>query len=367
MFRSGLPDKLRRDAILQLYNLNPMSCETRFQTILKMQPDDFIEMTKRSQLHSKQLEYHYLSEEGLHQLEIILAILFNERHIKHSPMMAQVASLLLIFLKPSEVYFVLSELVSSSQAAFQDPEQQALIRWHFTFEKNQYFKLLTTFVKSYLNTTRRKKRSILIHMKKIGFDFTKYVDTSFKTLGTAFVSLPVAMEVLMMFLIEGTKIVFRYTYAFLKCQKSFVKGHADPVTFITELQRQCRTSTLPKKLHKKAFSYPLKRSNYDFKRAKADGIDPNAGGDDFTDYMPTMALNSTIVTYEEFATIWRMMPDYVKIRVPELLFVSSTDGYNINNLYRKTAPYKHEYKFSLLLIQTTKNQVFGCFIDEVFA
>lgn len=60
------------------------------------------------------------------------------------------------------------------------------------------------------------------------------------------------------------------------------------------------------------------------------------------------------------------MPDYVKIRTPELHFQSSTDGYNINNLYRKLAPIKNDYKFSLLLIQTTKNQVMGAFIDEVF-
>lgn len=82
-------------------------------------------------------------------------------------------------------------------------------------------------------------------------------------------------------------------------------------------------------------------------------------------YMPNVALNSTIVTFEEFAKIWRMMPDYVKIRVPELLYASTSDGFNIQNLYRKLAPYKHEYKFTLLIIQTKQNQVFGAFIDEV--
>ncbi len=57
-------------------------------------------------------------------------------------------------------------------------------------EKQEYFKLLTTFVKSYLNTTKRKKRSVLIHLNKIGFEFTKYVDVSFKTFLTRFVTLP---------------------------------------------------------------------------------------------------------------------------------------------------------------------------------
>ena len=83
------------------------------------------------------------------------------------------------------------------------------------------------------------------------------------------------------------------------------------------------------------------------------------------EYMPNCALNSSIVQYEEFARIWKMMPDYVKIRIPELLYASTSDGFNIQNLYRKCAPYKYEYKFSLLIIQTKQNQVFGAFIDEV--
>lgn len=60
-----------------------------------------------------------------------------------------------------------------------------------------------------------------------------------------------------------------------------------------------------------------------------------------------------------------MLPDYVKIRVPELLFAASSDGFNLQNLFRKCAPYKHEYKFTLIFIQTKKNQVFGAFIDDV--
>lgn len=123
----------------------------------------------------------------------------------------------MLYLKPAEVFVILSELVTSSSNAFQSTEAKALIRWHFTLEKQEYFKLLTTFVKSYLNTTKRKKRSVLIHLNKVGFEFTKYVDVSFKSFLTRFVSLPVSIDILMMFLQEGTKIIFRYTYAILKC------------------------------------------------------------------------------------------------------------------------------------------------------
>jgi hypothetical protein len=79
-----------------------------------------------------------------------------------------------------------------------------------------------------------------------------------------------------------------------------------------------------------------------------------------------MTSKSTILSFEEFAKVWSMLPDYVKIRIPELLYCAHNDGFNLNNLYRKCQPYKNEYKFSLLLIQTKKDQVFGCFIDDVF-
>ena len=52
---------------------------------------------------------------------------------------------------------------------------------------------------------------------------------------TRFVSLPVAVDIMMMFLLEGTKIIFRYTYAILKCQKKFVKSCSDPNTFLEEM------------------------------------------------------------------------------------------------------------------------------------
>ena len=74
-----------------------------------------------------------------------------------------------------------------------------------------------------MNTTIRGKRSILLHMNRIGFDFSKYVDTCFKSTLTYFVSLPIAIEILMMYMVEGVKILFRYTYAVMKCNKGYIK------------------------------------------------------------------------------------------------------------------------------------------------
>lgn len=155
-------------------------------------------------------------------------------------MMISVASLLLIFMKPAEVYHVMNTLLESSHEMFKSIEQAALIRWHFTLEKSQYFKLLSTFVKSYMKTTIRGKRSVLLHMNKIGFDFNKYVDICFKSLLTHFVSLPVALDILMMYMIEGVKILFRYTYAVMKCNKAFIKKVSSPQELLDLLKAESR-------------------------------------------------------------------------------------------------------------------------------
>lgn len=138
-------------------------------------------------------------------------------------MIVQLTSMLLIYLTPAETYHVLKALINSSLQAFQSYEDKMLMRWHFTFEKNEYFKMLTTFIKSYLSTTLRKKRSILSHLNKIGFDFSLYVDKAFKSIMAYFVPINVGVDIMMMFLTEGVKIIFRYTYAIMKLQKEFVK------------------------------------------------------------------------------------------------------------------------------------------------
>lgn len=132
--------------------------------------------------------------------------------------MVHVASLLLIFMKPCEVFDILSSLITSSQKLFSNKEEQKELRWHLTFNQTDYFALLSAFAKSYISTVRGQ-RSLLKYMNEINFDFNKYIDASFKSLTSHFVSLPIAIDVLMMYLVEGVRIIFRFTYAILKVHK----------------------------------------------------------------------------------------------------------------------------------------------------
>lgn len=202
--------------------------------------------------------------------------------------MANVASLLLVILKPAEVYYLLLKMCETSDSLFKTEEGIGKLRWYFTYEKPGYLKTVSTFVKSYLNSTMRGKRSVLQHFKKIHFDFYKFIDLSFRSLLGHFLSLPLALEILTSFLAGGIKVIFRYTYAIMKYHKAFIKTIQAQDHFIEKLRTEARANTVLPKLLKFAFKYKIKPSQYDFKAAKIEDIQHKGlgGADISNEYLP---------------------------------------------------------------------------------
>lgn len=78
-------------------------------------------------------------------------------------------------------------------------------------------------------TTLRKKRSLATHMSQIRFELRNYSSAAFDTIGARFMPLYIAIDVMLMYLVEGVKIIFRYAYAILKTHKDFIKKNCtDP-------------------------------------------------------------------------------------------------------------------------------------------
>jgi hypothetical protein len=138
-------------------------------------------------------------------------------------MIAHLVGLLLIFMAPEEVYCVLLELIFSSEEKLEADELKNLIRWHLPLNNNDRIRLYQAFGYSYLMTTIRKKRSLADHMSSIGFDILNYSMSSIDSLGSRYIPLCMITDVLLMYLVEGVKMIFRYSYSILKCNKLFIK------------------------------------------------------------------------------------------------------------------------------------------------
>ena len=72
---------------------------------------------------------------------------FKETHpeLEYSPLIAQTLSLLLIFLTEAEAYFVIKRLIEDSKKILDEKsqinsEELRGLRWHFTFEKEDFLK-----------------------------------------------------------------------------------------------------------------------------------------------------------------------------------------------------------------------------------
>lgn len=113
-------------------------------------------------------------------------------------------------------------------------------------------------------------------MKNIGFDLTLYSVQAFDSLMTEFLPLHIATDFLIMFLVEGIKIVFRYAYAVLKTHKSFIKTHClNAISLLDLLAAESRTKSQAEQVHKFALSYPLKKGRYDLIAAGNVHLDPS--------------------------------------------------------------------------------------------
>ena len=60
-----------------------------------------------------------------------------------------------------------------------------------------------------------------------------------------------------------------------------------------------------------------------------------------------------------------MVPTYIRIRIPQLVFKASEDGYNLNQLYAATSMYSNSYYSCLILIRDTDKNVFGALLDTM--
>lgn len=71
------------------------------------------------------LQYDYLSEQGKQELKVMLALLVQHQCLQRVQFLGHLATLMLIYMPPCEVYSVLAALIQSSEREKSD--KKALI------------------------------------------------------------------------------------------------------------------------------------------------------------------------------------------------------------------------------------------------
>ena len=81
------------------------------------------------------------------------------------------------------------------------------------------------------------------------------------------------------------------------------------------------------------------------------------------DYLPTKPIKSEIIDYRQLAEFWSLLPDYCRIRVPDLIFRATEHGYNLKTIYSSAEPHYDTYVLAAMFIKTTEGAIFGAFLD----
>jgi hypothetical protein len=68
--------------------------------------------------------------------------------------------------------------------------------------------------------------------------------------------------------------------------------------------------------------------------------------------LPNEPLSSKILNYKLYVKFWQLLPEFLRIRSPELIFRATDNGYNIHTFYSRCEDYTETYFFCLVFIRT---------------
>ena len=348
-------------------NLNKW--EITFKVALENVNQEEIEIVQEDCPSKPFLYDHCLNETGVKNLETVVHLIYKEKFIEYSPVLINTIAILLIYLPVAETFWVVQKMMAHSATLIGDPKTKKLMRWYFSFTKTDYFHTLSAFIMSYIDTTKFKKRSILIHLQSIGYDLNELLDEMFKYFFTSFLKMDYVIDIFTFYYLEGIKVLFRFAYASLKVHKERIKAVTDPAIFQSIFQKFALELTEWDYLHERAFKYKITHNNYDItKTDEAKLKEERKEYKTVSDFLPNIKeWPSTILNIKQFYRLWMMLPEYCQIRVPKLLYSSVEDGYSLSTMYAKWNAY-HEamsVKFVFLVIRTLNDDIFGAFIDNV--
>lgn len=182
--------------------------------------------------------------------------------------------------------------------------------------------MIGAFIQSYIDTTKFKKRSVLIRLQQIGYDINELLDEMFRYFFLSFHKADYVVDIFTFFYFEGIKILFRFAYSSMKVHKETIKGVSDKNKIRDSFQKECYANTDWSYLHERAYKYRIARSHYDIN--KSEGAKLSNEREEYkilNDFLPsTEGCPSSILSKKQFYRLWMMLPEYCQVRVPETLY-----------------------------------------------
>lgn len=310
--RLGIPVKYTREIILKMFDVDVHNVKenykTRFVSIFKnLDPknisDDHVPYLSYSDTLEENLpsNLHFLNQSGLQAIKELLWLLYSVvPNIEFCPLLIKLISFSLVFMTKEETFSFIKNLMITDYSIKKDELNNIRFRLRFNYEENK--RLIPSFLEAFKTVTYNTGKEINSKFEKIGFDIEILIEDMFFTIFLGYFNFSFLTRIYLLFLHEGSKILFRVAYAIFKLLKNDILEISTNDIVITTIKAKCFEMKDVQKFFTTAFNFKLTHKNNKYTEIKI--IETFKHNKICNYYIPSISGESNIMTDNEIFMLW---------------------------------------------------------------
>ena len=413
LFRKGIPIKYIKIFIQKLLNLENCkeNYDFKFSMIFKNLDTNYIGDyvpyyygKKRTKL-KEILPIHYLNEEGIKQLKIIMWLISDlVPKIEYSPCLVKICSILLTIFEKEEAFETMQTLIDMNY----DPSEIYKLRWHFRYSFAENKKLIES-IKIFLENESENIKELFNIFRNKGLEPLLLINELVESLFLDFLNFYGILRFICIFLYEGVKALYRVSYGILNYiyEKNLEEIKNCKKDLMSELKRIIFNTFDYNKIFEDAFNLQLSRFNNGYIKgdngedmdeleipfecaSKYYNNDKNEE-DSNTEkekqkqiekekekekplkkshnyisnfYLPSIEPKSNILTGKYIFKLWPKLPKKFRNYNLATIYSLSRKKVNMKSILELSSKYPKNLKI-LILIETEQEELFGMILPQM--
>jgi hypothetical protein len=309
----------------------------------------------------KNLGSHFLNDNGLEVVKELLWLLYSVvPNIEFCPFLIKIISFSLIFLNKYEVFAITKNIIINDYSLLKEDINTLRFRFRFNYEENK--RLIPSFSESF-KTISKTGKEVSQKFEKIGIDLDVLIEEMFYSFFIEYFNFITYQKVVLMYLREGVKILYRIAYAIFKAFKSELieLDSADQVRPL--LKSKCLNLLNTTTFFSNVFNYKLNHSNNRFDQIK---VMDSFKGTSKNFYIPTFNGESNIMKDNDIFNLWTIFPDNFKTKDAKLIYSSEYHESSLNKIYEVCGDTDNSCFNCFMIIQSSYKNAFGVIMSIPF-
>ena len=354
LFHQGVPPKYIHRTLLNLFDIKEIS-ENNYNKLYSIifkehdikNLDDYVPYFTGKKTLKDSLPFHYLNEEGILELKILLWML-NENYrnvIIYCPYLIKIISLILIFCNKYETFEIICKLIDKEQKE----KEKIGIKQRLKFTKRENEIIIDSFDACLEEINHKKKNEYYENLKKINFDKRLIYQDMLNDFLINYFNFYGMIRLLPLYLHRGFKSFYRIICSIeneIMNEEIKFKNKEEVINKIREKIIKIDAD----EIIKNSFGYKFKIIN---KEEDKEGISNE--NNEF--YLPYYKGGNLLTDYE-IIHLWELLPMEYKIKNASIIYQATKDGYNLPNILELENKY-NKNTYILFLIETTEGDKFG--------